>query len=69
MDLNSGGTSAEGVSKLDSHADTTAAEDTMVMLTNPEEVMLFVDVSPFSEDYAPMNEDSHCYLCYCLDEL
>jgi hypothetical protein len=27
------------------------AGDNMVMLTNPEEVIHFVDVAPFSEDY------------------
>ena len=52
--MNSGGTSVEGASELDSHADTTAAGDNMVMLTNPEEVMHFVDVAPFSGHYAPM---------------
>ena len=52
MDMNSGGTNVEGASALD--ADTTAAGDNMVMLTNPEEVMHFVDVAPFSADYAPI---------------
>ena len=54
MDVKLGGTSVEGASELDSHADTTAARDNMVMLTNPEEVIHFVDVASFSEDYAPM---------------
>ena len=39
MDMNSGDTNVEGSSALD--ADTTAAGDNMVMLTNPEEVMHF----------------------------
>ena len=36
MDMNSGDTNVEGSSAL--NADTTAAGDNMVMLTNPEEV-------------------------------
>ena len=52
MDVNTSGKETEGASEMDSHADTTAAGSNMVMLTNPDEVMHFVDVAPFSEDYA-----------------
>ena len=54
MDVNKSGKETEGASEMDSHADTTAAGSNMVILTNPEEVMHFVDVAPFSEDYAPV---------------
>ena len=56
MDVRSGEVEAKGASEMDSHADTTAAGNNMVMLTNPDEVMHFVDVAPFSEEYAPMKE-------------
>ena len=46
--MKSNGTSGQGALELDGHADTIAAGDNMVMLTNPEEVMQFVDVAPFS---------------------
>ena len=54
MDVKSGGKNVEGASEMDRHADTTAAGNNMVMLTNPEEIMHFVDVAPFSEEYALM---------------
>ena len=54
MDVRSGGMGTEGAPEMDSHADTTAAENNMVMLTNLDEVMHFVDVAPFSEEYAPI---------------
>ena len=54
MDVNTSGQETEGASEMDSHADTTAAGSNMVMLTDPEEVTHFVDVAPFSEDYAPI---------------
>ena len=54
MDVRSGEVGSEGACEMDSHVDTTAAGNNMVMLTNPDEVMHFVDVAPFSEDYEPM---------------
>ena len=54
MDVRSGELGTEGASEMDSHADTTAPGNNMVMLTNLDEVMHFVDVVPFSEEYAPM---------------
>ena len=54
MDVRSGEVGTEGSSEMDSHADTTATGNNMVMLTNPDEVMHFVDLAPLSEEYAPM---------------
>ena len=44
----------EGISEMDIHAATTAAGSNMVMITNPDEVIHFVDVAPFAKEYAPM---------------
>ena len=56
MNVDSDREGIDGVSEMDSHADTTAAGSNMVMLDDPDDVMHFVDVSPFSDDYAPIKK-------------
>ena len=54
MNMVSGHNSQEGLSELDSHADTTAAGSNMVMLDDPEDIVHHVNVPPFSDDYGPI---------------
>ena len=46
--------SLEGLSELDSHADTTVVGSNMILLNDPEDVIHHVNVSPFSDDYEPI---------------
>eukprot|EP00532_Pseudo-nitzschia_australis_P003685 CAMPEP_0168199424 /NCGR_PEP_ID=MMETSP0139_2-20121125/22410_1 /TAXON_ID=44445 /ORGANISM="Pseudo-nitzschia australis, Strain 10249 10 AB" /LENGTH=154 /DNA_ID=CAMNT_0008124401 /DNA_START=647 /DNA_END=1111 /DNA_ORIENTATION=- len=57
MDVDSGRDGIDGFSEMDSHANTTAAAGSnMVMLDDPDDVMHFVDISPFLDDYAPIKK-------------
>ena len=54
MNVVSGQNSQEGLSELDSHANTTAVGSKMIMLDDPEDVIHYVNVSKFSNDYEPI---------------
>ena len=54
MNVVSGHNSQEGLSELDSHADTTVAGSKMIMLDDPEDVIHHVNVSPLSDNYEPI---------------
>mmetsp|Transcript_28219 Transcript_28219/g.59108 ORF Transcript_28219/g.59108 Transcript_28219/m.59108 type:complete len:165 (+) Transcript_28219:709-1203(+) len=56
MNVDSGRDDIDGFSEMNSHADTTAAGSNMIMLDDLADVMHFVDVSPFSDDYASIKK-------------
>uniref|UniRef100_A0A7S4AMF1 Uncharacterized protein n=1 Tax=Pseudo-nitzschia australis TaxID=44445 RepID=A0A7S4AMF1_9STRA len=56
MDVDSGREGIDGFSEMGSHADTTIAGSNMVMLDDLADVLHFVNVSPFSDDYAPIKK-------------
>eukprot|EP00536_Pseudo-nitzschia_multiseries_P001735 jgi/Psemu1/3956/gm1.3956_g len=49
------GENEAGYCELDSHADTTAAGNNMILL-NPDQITTHVDVAPFSEEYKPIKK-------------